>query len=56
MLWIGKNRVGIINIGRHRVSVMYKGAVKIYEAVSSCFGSGWWRPLLPWRGGDSWKY
>lgn len=31
------------------------GAVLIWEAVSSCFGSGFWREELPWKDDDAWR-
>jgi hypothetical protein len=56
MLYSGKDKVERLYIGRRAVRALYRGAVKVWEAVSSCFGSGWWRGDKPWRGGDVWKY
>lgn len=55
MLYVGNNKVGRLYIGRQAVRTLYRGAVKVWEAVSSCFGSGWWRGEKPWKGTDSWK-
>lgn len=43
------------------IGSLYKGkdaeaVTKIWEAVSSCFGSGLWRAAKPWKGKDKWKY
>lgn len=56
MLWKGNDKVGFLAVGRQTVAVLYSGAVKVWEAVSSCFGSGKWRPSQPWKGKDAWKY
>ncbi len=55
MLYLGKDKVGRLYIGQRAVRVLYQGAVKIWEAVSSCFGSGFWRGDKVWKGTDSWK-
>ena len=50
MLWIGNKEVG-----QKQVQALYVGAKLVWEAVSSCFGSGFWREKLPWKGKDAWK-
>lgn len=55
MLWIGNKRVAKIWVGSKPVATLYLGAVKIWEAIGSCFGSGRWLPEKPWKGGDRWK-
>ncbi len=55
MLCVGDKRAERLYIGRRPVQALYRGAVKIWEAVSSCFGSGWWRSDKPWKDGDAWK-
>lgn len=55
MLHIGKDRVGRLYIGPVPVALLYRGAVKVYEAVASCFGSGRWRSQKPWKGRDRWR-
>ncbi len=55
MLWIGKKRVARIWVGGKGVSALHRWAVKIWEAVGSCFGSGRWRPDKPWKGDDGWR-
>lgn len=55
MIFVGGKQVGLLYIGGKAVSAMWRGAVKIYEAVSSCFGSGYWRSDKPWKGTDAWK-
>lgn len=42
-------------VGSKPVAIMWRGAVKIWEAITSCFGSGVWRAQKPWKGNDKWK-
>lgn len=55
MLWEGDKRIGKLSVGGKAVAVLYVGAVKVWESVSSCFGSGVWREELPWKDADPWK-
>lgn len=55
MLWIGNKEVGQLWIGGNPVQALYCGAKLIWEAVSSCFGSGFWREKMPWKGKDAWR-
>ena len=66
MVTVGSTKVGRFFIGATTTAVvsigsLYKGAdaenvAKIWEAVSSCFGSGLWRAAKPRKGKDKWKY
>ena len=66
MINVGNQKVGRFFIGTtaHKaqsIGSLHKGekaaqVTKIWEAISSCFGSGKWRPQKPWRGRDKWKY
>lgn len=66
MITVGDKKVGRFFIGATTSTVisigsLYKGKdaerlTKIWEAVSSCFGSGVWRSTKPWKGKDKWKY
>lgn len=55
MLHVGSKQVGLLYIGSKAVAMLYRGGKKIWEAVSSCFGSGYWRSDKPWKGTDTWK-
>ena len=55
MLQIGDKQVGQFYIGKKAVAALYVGARLIWEAVSSCFGSGGWIGARPWKGTDAWK-
>lgn len=55
MLHIGKHRVGRLYIGPKPVLLLYRGAVRIWQAIRSCFGSGRWLNSRPWINADRWK-
>ena len=41
--------------GTREVRAAYRGARLVWEAVSSCFGAGFWRSDMPWKSSDPWK-
>lgn len=41
--------------GGKAVIAVYKGARLVWEAVSSCFGSGMWLSGRAWKDTDGWK-
>lgn len=55
MLGYNGKRISRIMINGKVVSALWLGAKKIYEAVRSCFGAGFWRGDKPWVGSDAWK-
>lgn len=55
MITTGGKTVSAIYIGGRALSAVYKGAVLVWTAVRSCFGSGWWNGAKPWIGTDGWK-
>lgn len=42
-------------VGRKAVSAVYYGARLVWEAISSCFGAGYWDNDRPWSGDDAWN-
>ena len=42
-------------IGRRAIAAVYHGAKVVWEAVSSCFGSGFWQNDKPWSNDDAWQ-
>ena len=55
MLWIGEKAVAKLWVGNKPVAVLYRGAVKIWSAISSCFGSGFWLRDKIWSSTDAWR-
>lgn len=47
--------ISAVYYGEKAITAIYKGAVLVWEAVSSCFGRGFWMNLLPWSNEDGWK-
>lgn len=41
--------------GTKVISAVYKGSVLIWEAVNSCFGSGFWIREKAWSSTDGWR-
>ena len=41
--------------GTKAITAVYKGAKLVWEAVSSCFGSGVWTSYKGWSDTDGWK-
>lgn len=41
--------------GTKAISAVYHGAKLVWEAISSCFGSGYWINNRPWSNTDSWR-
>lgn len=42
-------------VGRRAVSAVYYGARLVWEAISSCFGAGYWDNDRPWSDDDAWN-
>lgn len=41
--------------GKKAVVTIYKGSRLIWEAITSCFGAGFWRNNAAWKNTDCWK-
>lgn len=41
--------------GTKAITSIYRGAHLIWEAVNSCFGSGYWIKEKAWSNTDSWR-
>ena len=37
------------------ITAIYAGALLVWEAVKSCFGSGMWIPAKPWVRKEGWR-
>lgn len=59
MLRLNGKKVSLLWIGAKRVSILWAAtrlqALKIYEGIRSCYGSGRWLPDKPWLNDDKWK-
>lgn len=55
MIRYGKKEISSIYHGSTPLSAVYKGAILIWQAVRSCFGSGAWIEEKPWLDDEAWK-
>ena len=54
MIRIAGKEVSALYIGQKAIQAVYKGAVLVWQAIRSCFGSGWWDNEKPWIDEDAW--
>jgi hypothetical protein len=63
MIFINKKEIGSIktpsldNEGKKRFTIqtVYHAGYVIWQAIKSCFGSGWWVNEKPWMNNEGWK-
>lgn len=55
MLYKNGKEITAVYIGQKAVASIYRGAALVWQAIRSCFGSGWWSEEKPWTDGDAWK-
>lgn len=55
MIYINGKEITGIYVGRKMVTAVYAGARLVWQAVSSCFGAGYWQSVKRWNGKDGWK-
>lgn len=54
-IFIKDKEITSVFFGSKPVSAIYHGGVKVWEAVKSCFGKGFWEEEYPWSDEDAWK-
>ena len=54
MIRISEKEVAAIYFGQKAIQAVYKGAVLVWQAIRSCFGSGWWDNEKHWIDEDAW--
>lgn len=42
-------------VGERAVAAVYYGTALVWEAISGCFGSGYWINSRPWSDTDAWR-
>jgi hypothetical protein len=55
MIKIGESEVELIRLGEKVVSAVYLGSRLAWQAIKSCFGSGYWVSTSPWSNDEAWK-
>lgn len=54
---IFKNGKELTSVNQHGVAIqaIYQAGIVIWQAVRSCFGSGYWVNNKPWLNNEAWK-
>lgn len=55
MIQIDDKTVGSIYLGLVSIEAVYLGAQLVWQAVASCFGSGYWIRNKVWSNKDGWR-
>lgn len=55
MIVKGNKELSARYYGARAIAAVYYGTKAVWEAISSCFGSGMWLGDRPWSGVDGWK-
>lgn len=55
MIRINGYDISSVRVGTKVVSAIYIGAVLVWQAIRSCFGSGYWINGSPWKNDEGWK-
>lgn len=55
MIQIDDKTVGSIYLGLVPIEAVYLGAQLVWQAVASCFGSGYWIRNKVWSNKDGWR-
>ena len=55
MLVIQCKTISAIVKNKRQIAVIYKDGRKVWEAIRSCFGKGYWINRKPWLDSDAWK-
>jgi hypothetical protein len=52
---INDREVTAVRYGSRVIAAVYRGGRLLWQAVSSCFGAGWWVNSRPWSDKEGWK-
>jgi hypothetical protein len=55
MIRIGNKELDFVRVGTRTVSAIYIGTKLVWQAIRSCFGSGYWISTSPWKNDEGWK-
>lgn len=55
MIYKDGKKITAVYFGSNVIQAVYCGAVLVWEAISSCFGSGYWINDRPWSNTDGWR-
>ena len=55
MIVKGKAELSARYYGARAIAAVYYGTKVVWEAISSCFGAGYWDDDKPWSDDDAWS-
>jgi nitric oxide synthase oxygenase domain/subunit len=55
MIIKGQKEISARYLGNKVISAVYYGTKLVWEAISSCFGRGYWDNNKPWSNNDGWN-
>lgn len=55
MIRFNEHDVSAVHFGNKVISAIYIGSVLAWQAIRSCFGSGYWINTSPWKPDEGWK-
>lgn len=55
MIVKGNKELSARYYGARAIAAVYYGAKVVWEAISSCFGAGYWDDDKPWSDDDVWS-
>lgn len=55
MIFKEGKEISAVYIGQKTIQAVYHGAMLVWQAVRSCFGSGVWIEDKPWLDDEAWK-
>lgn len=55
MIFKGDKEITMLYYGEKAISYVRYGAIIVWQAVRSCFGSGGWINEKPWINNEGWK-
>ncbi len=54
MIYKDGKELAALYVGKRAIAAVYVGARLVWEAISSCFGAGYWDNNKPWSNDDAW--
>ena len=55
MKFFDNKEITVKYYGNKAIAYTYLGLQLIWQAIRSCFGSGWWKNKKPWINNNKWK-
>lgn len=54
-IFIAGKEITAVNVYGRAITAIYAGTRLVWQAIRSCFGSGWWVNEKPWLNEEGWK-